>query len=157
MRTLDLESVPMARIEIMAEDSELTDHEGRQLIQAVRVAAGRMHCIERGSETWNMLHASALLQEFSSRRGMLGKKAPRYSLKAILSSATDAWTDSSGTYPQASKPFKDLTKYFSLDRATWSHVARPLHAACLLERLHESRRAQEIAREVFQKHFAKHA
>jgi hypothetical protein len=128
------------------------DHEN--IVNLTLEPYGRIENIGRAFETWNLLRASSLLKEFALREEVPSKGAPWLDLNAALSSSLISSTGKQLTYPIASKSFSELTAYFKINTPTWNQISRALMSANILERLNDSRKAQKIALQAFDKYLA---
>lgn len=154
MRVPEMNAEDGHRLEIEMHD-DFSGHEidPREIPHLAFVPTLHIHHIERASETWNMFHAVSLIREFAERQKIPAKGAPWFDLNEALKESLSTATDTSLTYPSISQAFSKLTSYFKLNRESWNVIARALLGASVLERIDDSRRAQEIAREVYGRHF----
>ena len=151
------ESDPQQRIPVLTigiqevddyKPSELPEGEVKRLAQRSMLYASH---VERSAHAWNVAHAMEVLRAFTETQSIDHPNSPWLNHSQMLQSGKFKVTNEHGVFPDMRDSFAKLTRHWGLNRVLWDHIALPLHAAYTLERVHQTRQAQQIASDIVQR------
>jgi hypothetical protein len=102
--------------------------------------------VERSAHAWNVAHAIEVLRNFCETQGVSYANTPWLdTVKMFNRKHQFETTNEAGVFPDMQRAFAQVTHHLGINSELWETIALPLQAAYTLERLEQTRQAQQIA------------